>query len=371
MNDRDALLAAIFANPDEDMPRLMFADWLQENGAHDRGQFVRLQVEGAHAEPFSPQAREFEAAAQKLLDRHFGTWTEHLTDRVIGSRFTRGFIEHVGVNAATFARDAADLFQTEPIRSLTVERFAFTTAPVSLDALFAVPQMTRVQKLDFTRLRNTPDFFEQLSACPRLGSLTDLNLRDSPVPVSWLRALLPGPALPALAGLDLADNVHLSKVLAEALPQATHRKFARLDLSYIRFLSDEIQKVLSSRCLRGLDELRFAWRGGAAGAGPLTHLNLGWALPWERLRVLDLDGQGVGDEGVKEIVAEAGRHRVMSPLRWLGLANNKLRADAVRALVDSDESRLKLYHLDLRGNGLMAGHRFALEERFPDAVVLV
>jgi uncharacterized protein (TIGR02996 family) len=32
MTDRDALLAATLANPDEDTPRLVFADWLQENG---------------------------------------------------------------------------------------------------------------------------------------------------------------------------------------------------------------------------------------------------------------------------------------------------------------------------------------------------
>lgn len=54
MTDRDALLAAIIAEPDEDTPRLMFADWLQENGEADRGEFVRLQVEAGAAEPFSP-----------------------------------------------------------------------------------------------------------------------------------------------------------------------------------------------------------------------------------------------------------------------------------------------------------------------------
>ncbi|HEY1190358.1 MAG TPA: TIGR02996 domain-containing protein [Gemmata sp.] len=371
MNDRDSLLAAIFEHPDEDTPRLMFADWLQENGAPDRGQFVRLQVEGAHAEPLSPKARKYEGAAQKLLDRHAGAWTEHLADRAIGWRFARGFIEHVGVNAATFARDAAALFAAEPVRSLLIERFASTTAPVPLDGVFSAPQMARVQRLDFSKLRNSADYFEPLSSCPRLGALAELNLRDSPVPVPWLRALLTGTALPALAALDLADNVHLPRVLAEALPQADHRQFLRLDLSYIPFRSDELRTVLSSRCVRGLDELRLVWRKNPAGDGPVTHLNLGWSIPWERLRVLDLDWQGVGDEGVKEIVTELNRRPATAPLRWLGLANNGLRADAVRALVGSNAARLKLYHLDLRGNGLTSGHRAALEERFPDARVLV
>ena len=43
MTDRDALLAAITANPDEDTPRLIYADWLQENGEPDRAEFIRLQ----------------------------------------------------------------------------------------------------------------------------------------------------------------------------------------------------------------------------------------------------------------------------------------------------------------------------------------
>lgn len=365
LSDRTALMAAIISQPDEDTPRLMLADWLQENGEADRGEFIRLQVEGARAEPFSPQALRYEGAARGLLERHFEAWTRHIPDRIIGKRFVRGFVEHVGVNAATFPRDAAALFAAEPVRSLQVIRFG-GAAP--LDALFNVPQMTRVAQLDCSQLGHHPDYFEQLSACPRLGALTDLNLRNNPVPIPWLRALLVGPALPALRGLDLADDVNLSRVLAEALPRADHRRLARLDLSYIGFRSDDLRRVLASRCVHGLEELRLVWRGEVSG--PLTHLDLGWALPWDRLRVLDLEGQGVGNEGVREIVAEVSR-RPASPLRWLGLANNGLRADAVRFLVGSDESRLNLYHLDVRNNGLTAGHRAALEKRFPEAKVYI
>ena len=36
MTERDALLAAIHADPDDDTARLVYADWLQENGQSDR-----------------------------------------------------------------------------------------------------------------------------------------------------------------------------------------------------------------------------------------------------------------------------------------------------------------------------------------------
>ena len=45
MTDRDALLAAIIANPDEDTPRLAYADLIQEAGEEERAEFIRVQCE--------------------------------------------------------------------------------------------------------------------------------------------------------------------------------------------------------------------------------------------------------------------------------------------------------------------------------------
>lgn len=45
MNDRDSFLRAILAAPDDDVPRLIFADWLDENGEPERAEFIRVQCE--------------------------------------------------------------------------------------------------------------------------------------------------------------------------------------------------------------------------------------------------------------------------------------------------------------------------------------
>ena len=50
MTDREALLAAIHADPDDDTARLVYADWLQENG-----QFVGNAIRSA---PSSIKQRE-------------------------------------------------------------------------------------------------------------------------------------------------------------------------------------------------------------------------------------------------------------------------------------------------------------------------
>ena len=46
MSDGEALLAAILAHPAEDAPRLVYADWLEENDDPDRAALVRGQVRG-------------------------------------------------------------------------------------------------------------------------------------------------------------------------------------------------------------------------------------------------------------------------------------------------------------------------------------
>ena len=45
MNDRHAFLRAIKDNPDDDTPRLVYADWLEEHGEPERAELIRVQIE--------------------------------------------------------------------------------------------------------------------------------------------------------------------------------------------------------------------------------------------------------------------------------------------------------------------------------------
>ncbi len=45
MSDEDLLLRAICNDPEEDTPRLVYADWLQENGEEKRAEYIRYQVD--------------------------------------------------------------------------------------------------------------------------------------------------------------------------------------------------------------------------------------------------------------------------------------------------------------------------------------
>jgi len=43
MSDHDALVQAILHAPDDDAPRLVYADWLDDHGDADRAEFIRVQ----------------------------------------------------------------------------------------------------------------------------------------------------------------------------------------------------------------------------------------------------------------------------------------------------------------------------------------
>src|SRR3954452_6679514 len=56
MGDHDALVRAVCAHPDDDTPRLIYADFIEEHGEADRAAFVRAQVELARTPAWEPFA---------------------------------------------------------------------------------------------------------------------------------------------------------------------------------------------------------------------------------------------------------------------------------------------------------------------------
>src|SRR5262245_22115075 len=85
MSTESALLLAIRANPDEDTPRLVYADWLDEHAdaipgrdpkaVRGRAEFIRLQIayEGREEDPDLAGARD---RADALLWLHGRAWAK-------------------------------------------------------------------------------------------------------------------------------------------------------------------------------------------------------------------------------------------------------------------------------------------------------
>ncbi len=123
------LYREILDDPDDDQSRLVFADWLEEQG-DERGEFIRVQVEVAEAkqrqQPVSERLIDRES---KLLQSHLLTWTLELRKRLrrIGSLgegtvqnlishilYYRGFPSWIGTSAATLLKHGDLLMRTAP-----------------------------------------------------------------------------------------------------------------------------------------------------------------------------------------------------------------------------------------------------------------
>jgi len=137
MSDGDALFATILARPDEDVPRLAYADWLDEFGDERdraRAELIRIQIEIAsipEALRTSAEVRFLELRTRELalLATHMDDWLAPLRgpgaplqSGEAHAQFRRGFVEIVWLPAGMFVQRAGALFARGPVRELRVTR---------------------------------------------------------------------------------------------------------------------------------------------------------------------------------------------------------------------------------------------------------
>src|SRR5436305_3456852 len=101
MSQADAFLDAIREAPDDDAPRLIFADWLDDHGDGDRAAFIRTQVRLARLTPGDPDRLDLTDEADDLMRRH-PEWCGRLPELASRWAFRRGFVESATLTAGTF-----------------------------------------------------------------------------------------------------------------------------------------------------------------------------------------------------------------------------------------------------------------------------
>jgi uncharacterized protein (TIGR02996 family) len=203
MTDGEALFAAILAEPDEDTPRLVYADWLDENDWPERAEFVRVQVEQTHSPTDALRARE-----RTLLARHEEEWLAPLRapgqplDGGAGSRFRRGFVEVVWMSARSFIDKAAGLFAQAPVRELRVT----LATPDDFRRLMSTPRLTRLRGLDLSDRRLGDVVVSELLRSQFSTSLRELRLRGCAITDHGARMLAEPGFDWRLVELDVSHN---------------------------------------------------------------------------------------------------------------------------------------------------------------------
>lgn len=134
--DWELLLKAVVASSDDDLPRLVAADWLDEHDEPERAEFIRVQIERAKSDRpelewrekalwnnplFGPSWATEACPAVATLD--FGSSLR--TVAVSGSErvtFRRGFPFRVSCTAGEWLRHGKGIVPRQPVRELVLTR---------------------------------------------------------------------------------------------------------------------------------------------------------------------------------------------------------------------------------------------------------
>src|SRR5436305_5823948 len=125
----DALLAAIRAEPEEDTPRLAYADLLGERGGEadrDRAEYIRASVELDRAKEEDPVLK---ARVKELWERYGAAWSAPLAgdgglldgpQRKGFLSFARGFIDRINLDGESLVRHGETIHRLAPVTRLSV-----------------------------------------------------------------------------------------------------------------------------------------------------------------------------------------------------------------------------------------------------------
>jgi uncharacterized protein (TIGR02996 family) len=210
--------------PDDDAPRLVLADFLEENGHPDRGEFIRLQCEVARLAAAGRDAWHVERRERDLLttraEKWLSPWQKWL--RFEHRRFVRGLVD--------LTLPVADLCRIEAVvpgheRSAAwVQRLSATELadPAEVAALLRTTLVRQVVALRVAAFGATEpaaaQIVAELAASPALDQLRDLALSMREVGRNVVVCLAESRSLINLTYLSL-DYGPLDDSAAEALAE--------------------------------------------------------------------------------------------------------------------------------------------------------
>lgn len=289
MSDRAALISAIIDHPNDDTARLVFADWLQENGDPERAEFIRAQVEAATPPDAKRAASKPQKRAAALLKKHEKRWRDAV-GLPYGGEYSRGFLTGLQFSNSSFAERVAAVLAVEPITEVRLDLHhsldddGAEVTPKWVDGLAANPHLRVVTEINsqtggfggknFARLMKSKHFshlreihiFEDvigsvgvkgIVASPSTFTLHDLVLntgldweggdeekRDS---VAAVKILATSPRFASLTHLGLPFNTLGDKCVQALLKSKTLPQNLRLGLADNCYDTDKYDELLSAR----------------------------------------------------------------------------------------------------------------------------
>ena len=363
MSQHEAFLQSILEAPNDDAPRLVYADWLDDHGDGDRAEFIRVQCRLARLDPYDPERRELRRREYELHAEHWGEWAAPFVGRVERWRFRRGFVEQIRCDGRQFLKEAKRLLELAPIRELLLEH------PEKGDfrRVVASKHLRRITHLDLDFARLGDDGMAGLADSSNVAQLTDLSLKWNDLTTAGMLAVVRTPRLRSLRRVQFYESDGWGKdddfqavVKGCTLPalQRLHWN-SKLSPDSIRALLDApLARQLTSLSLQRIGPEGLRLLAGSAALERLEWLEAQYGEDVDaeaaarlagsplmgRLTSLTLSLLKLGDDGVIELSrAPAGR------LRELDLSCNQIGEAGARALAGAPLCR-SLARLDLASN---------------------
>jgi uncharacterized protein (TIGR02996 family) len=221
VTQRDAFLRAIREHPDDDTPRLVYADWLDEHGDAPRAEFIRLQCRLARPVtlPLSAEAAaehdRLQQREQELWETHGEAWWAELpelpgvrwADRYgydyEAPQFHRGFVAYVSFESgAAFRTHAEEVFASAPVQHVRVRRLTAGDLASFLSSTF----LRCCHSLELSNVPLGDEEVALLASSPGLVGLISLWLDGCGISDRGAAALAPAPFFGGLATLILWNN---------------------------------------------------------------------------------------------------------------------------------------------------------------------
>jgi len=326
-SDPDPLLAAVLAAPDDDAPRLIYADWLDEQGESDRAEFIRLQIREANMADEDPEKPGVHARAEYLGRTHHVEWASRLPqfEGVHWEVFDRGFFVAARFDHPDrFFAHVGDVFAAAPIQELRLHQFNNTHGP----RLANTRQLRAVRVIDLNDGNKIANLgIEALMESRHLGRLAVLALRGNGLGSAGVRAIAMSSYARSLKRLRLDRNDLFDDGARYIAESHALTKLQQLDLERTRTGDDAVKALARTKLVRGLRVLNLS-NNQVTDAG-LTALAGSDAVA--EIRVLFLSGNAITDAGVAALAASPRLARV----KFLYLRQNQIRDEGAAALARS------------------------------------
>ena len=208
MSDQEPqLLKAVLDAPDDDAPRLAYADWCAQQPdepARARAEFIRAQIR-----VFQPdfdsldrgEKYEITSRANKLLAANRQAWAGPLADLVDDYGYQRGFIFWVATTASRFLADAELLFALAPIVHADISGVRDVD-----ERFFASRYLQRLRSLRMDDCGLYDIHLQILADSPNFAGLRWLSVSNNHLGMKGAEALAASKRLPSLGFVEFGGN---------------------------------------------------------------------------------------------------------------------------------------------------------------------